>query len=85
MRSVLLPAMLAGLCALSAAASADERPPADALPLSQVLAGLERGGDVAAFDEIEWDDGRWEIEYFAKDGSRREIKVDPRTGAPQRR
>ncbi len=58
-----------------------DRPPSDALPLSQVLRMLEDQHGVAFFDEVEWDnDGYWEIDYIARDGARREIRVDPRTG-----
>lgn len=57
-------------------------PPADALPLSQILAEIEARDSVAHFEEIEWDDdGHWEIEYRRSDGARVEMEVDPVTGA----
>ncbi|MGY6633674.1 MAG: PepSY domain-containing protein [Alkalilacustris sp.] len=57
-------------------------PPADALPLSQILAEIEARDSVAHFEEIEWDDdGYWEIEYRRADGARVEMEVDPVTGA----
>lgn len=60
-------------------------PPADALPLSRIVAGIEAAGDVAWFEEVEWDDdGYWEIEYRRPDGAKVEIKVDPVTGAVRR-
>ena len=66
-------------------ALADEPPPPDAMPLSQILQTLEQQGGVAYFDEIDWneDDGHWEIEYVTTDGSEREITVDPVTGQPR--
>lgn len=68
------------LAASTAAALA--QPPADAKPLSDVLAALERSENVAWFDEIDWDDdGYWEIEYRRADGGRVEIRVDPVSGA----
>ena len=46
-------------------------PPDNAIPLSEIVIALENSGEVAYFDEIEWDDeGYWEIEYFGSDGSR---------------
>lgn len=60
-------------------------PPADARPLSEIVAGIEASGDVAWFEEVEWDDdGYWEIEYRRPDGAKVEIKVDPLTGAVRR-
>ncbi|HET6467713.1 MAG TPA: PepSY domain-containing protein [Geminicoccaceae bacterium] len=66
--------------ALALPARADPPPP-NAQPLSQILQALEQQGDVAWFKDIDWDDdGWWEIEYVAADGSEREIKIDPVTG-----
>ncbi len=59
-------------------------PPSDAMPLSQVLQAMEAGGNVAYFDEIEWDDDHWEIEYYMPDGSKVEVEVDPVSGQPRR-
>lgn len=68
--------------ASSAAASG---PPENAVPLSEVIRMFEESGDVAYFDEIEWDDdGYWEIEYRRGDGAKVEIKVDPVSGEPRR-
>jgi hypothetical protein len=59
-------------------------PPPDAQPLSQVLQTLEQQGDVAYFDEIEWDDdGYWEIEYVDQRGAKVKIEVDPVSGEPR--
>jgi hypothetical protein len=81
----LLPMLpLACLLALAAPARAAPPPP-NAQPLSQILQTLEQQGDVAWFDEIEWDDdGWWEIEYVGTDGARRKINLDPVTGRPRR-
>lgn len=49
-----------GLC-LAAPALADDRPPADARPLAEVVAILENG-HVDVITEIDWDDNKWEIE-----------------------
>ena len=51
------------------------------LPLSQILAQLEASGDVAWFDEIEWDsDGYWEIEFVRPNGAEVEVNIDATTG-----
>lgn len=64
--------------ALPVAASAASRPPADARPLSAIVQALERQG-YGPITEIEFDDGRWEVEAY-KDGRRRQLKVDPLDG-----
>jgi uncharacterized membrane protein YkoI len=72
---------LAALAATFAAPAVADRPPEDALPLSQVLQTIEARDDFGWFQEVEWeDDGYWEIEYHTRDGDEREIRVDPRTG-----
>ena len=46
-------------------------PPADAKPLSQILAAIEAQGNVRYFDEVEWDDsGYWKIEYVDRAGAK---------------
>lgn len=65
-------------------ASALAQPPADAMPLSQILASIETEGEFSHFDEIDWDDdGYWEIEYYRIDGAKVEINVDAVTGEPR--
>lgn len=72
--------------AMSAApALADRQPPQQALPLSEIVTGLENQYDIAWIDEIEWDDdGYWEVEFYARDGSKVELKIDPVTGELRR-
>lgn len=66
------------------AAPALAQPPADAMPLSQVLASIEAESDFGYFAEIEWDsDGYWEIEYHRADGAKVDIDIDPVTGQPR--
>jgi hypothetical protein len=73
-------ASLAALLAVAPPVAADP-PPQDAIPLSEILRSLEEQGDVAYFDEVEWDDdGYWEIEYVTADGAKRKLEVDPVTG-----
>ena len=63
---------------------ADTPPPAGALPLSDVISGIEASADVQWIDEVEWDDdGYWEVEYYLTDGSKVSVKLDPMTGEPR--
>lgn len=72
--------------ALSAAPTlADRIPPADALPLSIIVSGLEAQYNIQFIDEIEWDDdGYWEVEFFTNDGAKVELKIDPVSGDVRR-
>jgi hypothetical protein len=58
------------------------RRPAGAKPLTEILRPLKAGSDFAYFKEIEFEGGKYKIEYFKKDGSKQKIEVDPLTGAP---
>jgi uncharacterized membrane protein YkoI len=72
---------LALILGLAASPALADRPPADALPLSEIVQMIEAERDVAYFEEVEWDDdGHWEIEYIEPNGRKIEIEVDPRTG-----
>lgn len=57
-------------------------PPVGALSLSQIITQIESRPDFAYIKEIDWDDGRYEVEYRTRDGRDRVLKVDPRTGRP---
>jgi hypothetical protein len=74
--------MILGVALLAAPAlAADRPPPTNALPLSQILQTLEKQGQVAYFDDIEWEgEGYWEIKYVAHSGGIMKVKVDPVTG-----
>lgn len=77
--------VFAALVVGAAPALADRPPPANALPLSEIIAALEARHDIHFIDEIEWDDdGYWEAEFYTNDGGKVEIKLDPVTGAPRR-
>lgn len=56
----------------------DDRPPADALKLSEVVQKLEQQGFHPVVD-IEFDDGVWEIDAY-RGNDKRELQVDPLTG-----
>lgn len=74
------------LCAgLVASAHADGPPPEGFLPLSGIVAELEQRPDFAYVEEIELDDGYWEVEYRTRDGRERKIEIDPLTGEERAR
>ena len=57
-------------------------PPVGALSLSQIIAQIESRPDFAFIRDIDWEDGRYDVEYRTRDGRDRNLKVDPRTGRP---
>lgn len=57
-------------------------PPAGSLSLSQIIIQIESRPDYAFIRDIDWENGRYEIEYRTRDGRDRVLKVDPRTGLP---
>lgn len=74
-------ALTAFALAFAATPALADRPPADALPLSQILQMVEQEHSVDYVKEVDWDDdGYWEIEYVRQGGGEVEIKVDPQTG-----
>ncbi|MFP5404830.1 MAG: PepSY domain-containing protein [Gammaproteobacteria bacterium] len=74
-----------GALMYAAPALAKKEPPANAMPLSKIIQSIEQQGELAYFDEVEWDsDGYWEVEYYAKDGSKRKVKIDPVSGEVRR-
>ena len=75
MKAIPLAAVLILGFGVAPAATAGDRPPQDAKPLSQVIAGLEKQG-YGPFSEVEFDDGRWEIEVY-REGKKRKLEVDP--------
>jgi hypothetical protein len=57
-------------------------PPVGALSLSQIITQIESRPDFAFIKDIDWDDGRYDVQYRTRDGRDRNLKVDPRTGRP---
>jgi hypothetical protein len=66
------------VAALSAPTLAEARPPKDAIPLSTIVLSLEKMG-FGPIVEVKFDDGVWEVEAW-RDGQKRELKIDPRSG-----
>ena len=77
MKSIMLGSFLLVSASFLAYAD-DDRPPADALKLSEVVQKLEQQGFHPIVD-IEFDDGVWEIDAY-RGADKRELQVDPRTG-----
>lgn len=77
----LLALSAAAAMVLAGAASADQPPPSDAQPLSQLLSVVEQQSDFHYVDEIEWEDrGSYKVEYVTKDGRERTVRIDARSG-----
>jgi len=69
------------LSALSARAGwfLDERPPAGAKKLSEIVKALEDQG-LGGITEIEFEDGVWKIEVHQPDGRETDLRVEPLSG-----
>lgn len=78
MRMLLVATALIGVSVVPALA--DAPPPHDAKPLSQILLGVENSPNFGYFDEIDWDNGHYEVEYYTNTGTKKEIYIDPVTG-----
>lgn len=66
---------------VSGVAMAQDRPPAGAMPLSQIIAMVETRPGLLFIEEVEWDDdGYWEVELRGTDGSKTKLRLDPMTG-----
>ena len=58
-------------------------PPANGLPLSQIIAGVEKSQPVRVFTEVEWDDdGYWDMEFINQNNRRQSVRIDPFSGEP---
>ena len=58
-------------------------PPEGSKPLTEILRPIETRPDFAYFEEVEFEDGKYKIEYYTKAGSKQKIEVDPLTGLPR--
>ena len=80
-RSWLVVALVISLTTMGAQAGwfSDERPPADAKKLSEIVKALEDQG-LGGITELEFEDGVWKIEVHNPDGGETDLRVDPRSG-----
>jgi hypothetical protein len=85
----LSPAFAAVVVILSVGAAAagwfsDERPPAGAKPLSEIIRAVEDQG-LGVITEVEFEDGVWKIEIHKPDGGEVDLRIDPMSGQAQGR
>ena len=77
--------LLGVVCLLTAAfnigCDADEKPPANAKPFSEIARTIEQRADFQAFESIEFERGVYEVEYFTKEGKEKKLHLDPVSGA----
>lgn len=78
MRALLVAGLLTVLP--TAGVLADRPPPSGAKPLTELLQSIERSGDFGYFDEVEWDNGAYEVDYYTKTGTKKKIYIDPVSG-----
>jgi len=61
----------------------DRAPPEGAKPLSEILRTIEARPDFHYFNEIEFEKGVYEIDYYTRAGAEVRLKIDPMTGNPR--
>lgn len=64
----------------SAAAFAEQAPPAGSLPLSQIISKVEAREKFTYVDDIELEHGYYEVTYHTTDGAKVKLNLDPKTG-----
>jgi uncharacterized membrane protein YkoI len=78
---------ICGLAASTLAARAgwfrDEAPPANAKPLSEIIKSVE-DRHYGTITEVEFEDGKWEVEIHQANGKEIEIHVDAVSGRAAR-
>ncbi|WP_027133892.1 PepSY domain-containing protein [Geminicoccus roseus] len=77
MRMFLITVAVVGL---TAPALAVDPPPQGSKALSELLPSVENRDDFAFIEEIEFEDGAYEIEYNTKDGNENKVKIDSVSG-----
>lgn len=68
---------------IAAAQDTDRPPPPDGKKLSEIIAKVEQREGFRYIDEVDWDDGAYEVTYFTGDKAKVEIRYDPVTGEPK--
>lgn len=77
-KTILSLSLLAGMT-LPSVAFADDKPPRNAKPLSEIIQNLERKGYSPIVDVDYDDDDGWEIEAY-RNNQKRKLKVNPISG-----
>ncbi|MGR6034274.1 MAG: PepSY domain-containing protein [Candidatus Nitrosoglobus sp.] len=78
MKLTVVASIISALAVSSAIALADEKPPQNIKPLSEIVTSLEQQG-FKQITEIEFEKGKWEVEVY-QDNQKRELEVDPSSG-----
>lgn len=78
MRILFVVAAMIGLFVSNAVA--DAPPPQGAKPLSELLQSIEQRGGFRYIDEVDWDHGTYEVEYYTQAGAKVKIQIDPVSG-----
>ena len=76
---------MAGLVSSPIAMAQDKElvPPKNAMKLSEIIAKVEQRNNFHYIDDIDWDDGGYEVTYYTNDKAKVEIKFDPVSGEPK--
>ncbi len=84
LKTVCAAAFAATLLATPALAQqAGQFPPQNSKKLSEIIAMVEQRPDFRFIDEVDWDDGGYEVTYYTTDNAKVEMKFDPVTGEPK--
>jgi hypothetical protein len=79
MKNTILSLLLLSSVGISPSVLADEMPPRNAKPLSEIVKNLENKG-FSPITEIDFDDDKgWEIKAY-RNNQKRELKVNPLSG-----
>ena len=71
------------LAAPAFAQDAAQVPPQNAKKLSEIIAKVEQRQDFRYIDEVDWDDGGYDVTYYTTDNAKVEMKFDPVTAQPK--
>lgn len=85
MLRLLSAATLATFClgGVAAAQDAGNLPPQNARKLSEIIAKVEQRQGFRYIDEVDWDEGAYEVTYFTTDKAKVQIRYDPVSGEPK--
>lgn len=71
---------LAATPALAQTAPAPNVPPANGKKLSEIIAKVEQRPGFRYIDDVDWDDGAYDVTYYTTDNAKVEMKFDAVSG-----
>jgi len=80
LRSLIVATAACAAFTVAAAQEAAHVPPQESRKLSEIIAKVEQRPGFRYIDEVDWDDGGYEVTYYTTDNAKVEIKFDPVTG-----